>query len=150
MVAVLQRASHASVTIDGVCRGKIGTGILVLLGVAGGDDKTDAELLAEKIIKMRIFCDDDGKMNHSVQNIGGNILVIPNFTLLANYKKGNRPDYMHSADKDTASMLFDYFCDYVGEKFGKVERGLFGADMKVELLNDGPVTIVIDSKVLRN
>jgi len=148
MIAVIQRTAHASVSIDGACAGKIQKGLLVLLGVADGDDKTDAELLAEKVIKLRVFNDENDKMNLSVSDVGGNILVISNFTLLANYKKGNRPDYMAAAAPSYASELYDYFCDYVLKKFGRVERGVFGADMQVEILNDGPVTIVMDSAVL--
>ena len=149
MIAVIQRTAHASVSVDGACAGKIEKGLLILLGVADGDDKTDAELLSEKITKLRIFNDNGGKMNLSVGDVGGGILVISNFTLLANYRKGNRPDYMGVAAPNDASDLYDYFCDCVKAKFGSVERGVFGADMQVELLNDGPVTIVMDSAVLR-
>lgn len=151
MIAVIQRTAHASVTVCGVCAGQIKHGLMILLGVADSDTETDASLLAEKIVKLRIFNDENGKMNLSVTDVEGEILVISNFTLLANYKKGNRPDYMNSAPPDIASGLYDYFCDYIQRTFekGKVERGIFGADMKVELLNDGPVTIVMDSNVLK-
>lgn len=148
MIAVIQRVSRASVTIDGACHSKIENGLLVLLGVKNGDEEIDAKLLAEKISKLRIFSDENDKMNLSVQDVSGSILVISNFTLLANYKKGNRPDYMNGAKPDEASRLYDYFCDYISN-IVPTERGVFGADMKVELLNDGPVTIVMDSEVLK-
>lgn len=148
MIAVIQRVSRASVTIDSTCQGKIENGLLVLLGVKSGDNERDATLLADKISKLRIFFDENDKMNLSVQDVSGSVLVISNFTLLANYKKGNRPDYMNGARPDEASRLYDYFCDYIS-KIIPTERGVFGADMKVELLNDGPVTIVMDSEVLK-
>lgn len=148
MIAVLQRVSRASVTIDGEINGNIDDGLLILLGVKAGDSERDAVLLAEKISKLRIFSDSDGKMNLSVKDIGGSVLVISNFTLLANYRKGNRPDYMNGAKPDEANRLYEYFCEYISALV-PTERGVFGADMKVELLNDGPVTIVMDSEVLK-
>ena len=148
MIAVLQRVTEASVTIDGSVKGKIDNGLLILLGVKEGDTERDVTLLADKISKLRIFSDENGRMNLSVRDIGGSALVISNFTLMANYKKGNRPDYMSGAKPDEANRLYTYFCDYLSTLL-PTERGEFGADMKVALLNDGPVTIVMDSEVLR-
>ena len=148
MIAVLQRVSRASVTVDKDICGSIENGLLILLGVKNGDTEKDAALLADKISKLRIFSDENGKMNLSVRDVEGKALVISNFTLLANYKKGNRPDYMNGAKPDEANRLYEYFCDYISALV-PTERGIFGADMKVELLNDGPVTIVMDSEVLK-
>lgn len=148
MIAVLQRVSRASVTVDNEVCGKINEGLLILLGVKDGDTERDATLLADKISKLRIFSDENGKMNLSVKDISGSVLVISNFTLMANYKKGNRPDYMSGAKPDEANRLYTYFCDYISTLI-PTERGIFGADMKVDLLNDGPVTIVMDSEVLK-
>lgn len=148
MIAVIQRVSKAKVSVSEKCIGSINEGLLILLGVKNGDCERDAELLAEKISKLRIFSDENGKMNLSVQDISGKALVISNFTLLANYRKGNRPDYMNGAKPDEAKRLYDYFCDYISSHI-PTERGEFGADMKVELLNNGPVTIVMDSEVLK-
>ena len=148
MIAVLQRVSRASVTVDKDTCGSIENGLLILLGVKNGDTEKDATLLADKISKLRIFSDENGKMNLSVRDVEGKALVISNFTLLANYKKGNRPDYMNGAKPDEANRLYEYFCDYISALV-PTERGIFGADMKVELLNDGPVTIEIDTKDLK-
>lgn len=148
MIAVLQRVSRASVTVDNEICGRINNGLLILLGVKEEDSERDATLLADKISKLRIFSDENGKMNLSVKDISGSVLVISNFTLLANYKKGNRPDYMNGAKPDEANRLYSYFCDYISTLV-PAERGIFGADMKVDLLNDGPVTIVMDSEVLK-
>ncbi|MBQ8748090.1 MAG: D-tyrosyl-tRNA(Tyr) deacylase [Clostridia bacterium] len=148
MIAILQRVTNASVTIDGEMTASIGRGFMVLLGVAKGDTETDAELLADKVAKMRVFEDENGKMNLSVTDIGGEVLVVPNFTLLASYRRGNRPDFMNSERPEEAKRLFTYFCDYIG-KTVPTARGTFGADMKVSLLNDGPVTIPMDSAVLK-
>ena len=148
MIAVLQRVSRASVTVDGDICGSIENGLLILLGVKNGDSEKDATLLADKISKLRIFSDENGKMNLSVRDVEGKVLVISNFTLLANYKKGNRPDYMNGAKPDEANRLYEYFCDHISTLV-PTERGIFGADMKVELLNDGPVTIVMESEILK-
>jgi len=148
VIAVLQRVSKASVTVDNDVCGRIENGLLILLGVKDGDTERDSVLLADKISKLRIFSDENGKMNLSVKDICGKVLVISNFTLLANYKKGNRPDYMNGAKPDEANRLYSHFCDYISTLV-PTERGIFGADMKVELLNDGPVTIVMDSEVLK-
>ena len=148
MIAILQRVTEASVTVDNECVGRIGTGLLVLLGVARGDEELDARLLADKISKLRIFEDENGKMNRSLADVDGSVLVVPNFTLLASYRHGNRPDFMGSEEPGRAKELFLAFCDMLGEKI-PVERGVFGAEMKVSLLNDGPITIPMNSAVLR-
>jgi len=148
MIAVLQRVESASVTINGTVKGKCGQGLMILLGVAKEDTESDAVVLAEKISKLRIFSDDDGKMNLSVTDVNGSALVISNFTLCADYKKGNRPDYFGAASPDTANKLYEYFIKLLRERILNVESGEFGADMKISLINDGPVTIVMDSKVL--
>ncbi len=150
MKAVLQRVSEASVKVDGVIVGSCSEGLMILLGVAKGDTDKDAELLAEKIGKLRIFCDDAGKMNRSVMDIDGEALIISQFTLLANYKHGNRPDYLASAPVDEANRLYEYFIGLMKQRLRRVEHGIFGADMKVSLINNGPVTIVMDSEVLKH
>ena len=147
MIAVIQRASCASVRIGGETVGSCGKGLCVLLGVAKGDTQDDADALARKIVNLRIFEDEAGKMNRSVVDVGGEMLVVSNFTLLAAYKKGNRPDYMGAAAPDEANALYEYFADKC-RCFVPVQTGVFGADMKVHIENDGPVTIVMDSKVL--
>ncbi|MBQ4354956.1 MAG: D-tyrosyl-tRNA(Tyr) deacylase [Clostridia bacterium] len=150
MIAVVQRIAEGKVTVDGnviaECSGK---GLLVLLGVARGDEENDAVLLADKIAKLRIFSDENDKMNLSVTDVNGGIMVVSNFTLLASYRKGNRPDYMNSADPETAEKLYNYFTDYIGKYTDRISHGQFGADMKVSVVNDGPVTIVMDSNVLK-
>ena len=148
MIAVLQRVSKASVSVDGAVTGKCAKGLAILLGVAGGDTDKDAEVLVEKISKLRIFTDENDKMNLSVMDIDGEALVVSNFTLLANYAHGNRPDYMSAAKPDEANRLYEYFCLLLGKKIRSVEKGVFGADMALEISNDGPVTIVMDSKIL--
>ncbi len=149
MKAVLQRVSEASVKVNGELVGSCREGLMILLGVAEGDTDNDAELLAEKIGKLRIFCDDAGKMNRSVMDIDGEALIISQFTLLANYRHGNRPDYLASAPVDEAKRLYEYFISLMAQRLRRVESGMFGADMKVSLTNDGPVTIVMDSEVLK-
>ena len=148
MRVVIQRVSSASVVSDGIPTGKINQGLMLLLGVAKGDEKLDAELLAAKIAKLRIFSDENDKMNKSVLDVGGSALVVSNFTLSANYAHGNRPDYMSAAKPSEANRLYEYFCDRLSQKLKSVEKGVFGADMAVEISNDGPVTIVMDSKIL--
>lgn len=148
MIAVLQRVSKASVSVDGAIVGKCGKGLAILLGVADGDNEKDAKTLAEKISKLRIFTDENDKMNLSVMDIDGEALVVSNFTLLANYAHGNRPDYMQAAKPAEADRLYEYFCTELGGKLKSVEKGIFGADMALEISNDGPVTIVMDSKIL--
>ncbi len=150
MRAVIQRVKYASVTVDNEVVGKINGGFLVLLGVGRGDTETEADLLASKIAKMRIFCDENGKMNLSLSQVGGEILVISQFTLYANCVHGNRPDFFSSEGPVRANELYEYFTDKVCSLSEcKTERGIFGADMKVELLNDGPVTIILDTDELR-
>lgn len=147
MRAVLQRVTKASVTIDGRVNGAIENGLLILLGIEEADNEKDIEWLSSKIIQLRIFSDADGKMNLSVQDIQGDLLVISQFTLFASTKKGNRPGFTRSAKPDIAIPLYESFIKACSAKLGKpVQQGIFGADMKVELLNDGPVTIIIDSK----
>ena len=150
MKAVIQRVSHASVVVDGETVGSCGAGYLILLGVAEGDTETDAELLCRKIVNLRIFTDEAGKMNRSIKDIDGELLVISQFTLMANYRHGNRPDFLASAKPDEANRLYEYFKTLAQKELRRVESGIFGADMKVELLNDGPVTIVMDSEVLKS
>lgn len=149
MIAVIQRVLSASVTVAGERVAESESGLLVLLGVSGEDNEDDARLLADKISKLRIFCDENDKMNLSVCDINGKVTVVPNFTLMASYKKGNRPDYMKGAKPDEANRLFEWFCNYLRPLVPGLEMGIFRADMKVELVNDGPVTIVMDSRVLR-
>ena len=148
MIAVIQRVSSASVKVDGALVGKCGKGLCILLGVAKGDTREDADALVRKILNLRIFCDDAGKMNRSLVDVGGEMLVISNFTLLAAYKKGNRPDYMGAATPDEANELYEYFVSLVRNEVKHVGTGVFGGDMEVTIINDGPVTIVMDSKVL--
>lgn len=149
MIAVIQRIESASVTADGAPYSSCGKGFLVLLGVSTEDEEKDAALLADKISKLRLFEDSEEKLNLSVNDIGGSVMVVPNFTLLAGYKKGNRPDFIRSAKPDRANELFEYFCDYIGNLVPDVQKGKFRSDMKVSLVNDGPVTISMDSRVLR-
>ena len=148
MIAVIQRVKRAAVTIEEKLAGECGKGLMILLGVAEGDTDYDAELLATKISKLRIFSDEGGKMNLSVKDVDGEMLVVSNFTLLANYVKGNRPDYLSSAKPDEANRLYEYFKSLVKQEVRRVESGEFGADMEVTIVNDGPVTIVMDSKLL--
>ena len=147
MRAVIQRVSKASVTIDGNIKSEIKGGLLVLLGIEENDTEKDIEWLVKKIIQLRIFSDADDKINLSVQDINGDILVISQFTLFASTKKGNRPSFLRSAKPDIAIPLYEQFIGETEKQFGKkIFTGEFGADMKVELLNDGPVTIIIDSR----
>lgn len=148
MRAVIQRVTKSSVTVDGEIKGSVGKGYNVLLGVMDGDTEAQAELLAAKIAKLRVFEDEAGKMNKSVTDINGGILVISQFTLCADIKKGNRPSFTDSAAPDEANRLYEYFCSKLLENgVSKVEKGVFAADMKVEIHNDGPVTIVMDTDI---
>lgn len=150
MKAVIQRVKYASVTVDNEVVGKINEGFLVLLGVGKGDSEAEADILAAKIAKMRVFCDENGKMNLSLNQIGGEILVISQFTLYANCVHGNRPDFFASEGPARANELYEYFAEKVKALSEcKTEKGIFGADMKVELLNDGPVTIILDTNELK-
>ena len=149
MIAVIQRVNNATIYADGALSGEIKKGLYILLGVISGDDKTDAELLCEKIVKCRIFNDENGKMNLSCKDVDGDVMIVSNFTLGANYKHGNRPDYFKSASPDVANSLYDYFIELMSHKVTNVQTGKFGADMRTEMSTDGPVTIVMDSQVLR-
>ena len=149
MIAIIQRVNHAEVTVDGNSVGKCGKGFLILLGVASGDTYADADAIIKKIPSLRIFTDADDKMNLSLNDIGGEILAISNFTLLANCRRGNRPDYMGAEKPEAASRMYDYFVDKLRESVPHVATGIFGADMKIDAQNDGPVTIILDSNALR-
>ncbi len=147
MRAVIQRVNKASVTIDGRINGRIGLGLLVLIGVEDADNLEDIIWLSNKMVNLRIFNDDTGVMNRSVLEIKGDILLISQFTLHANTKKGNRPSYIKASKPDIAIPLYETMIKQLANDLGKnIATGIFGADMKVELLNDGPVTIIIDSK----
>lgn len=147
MRVVIQRVKHASVTIDGNIKSAIQKGLLILLGIGEDDSEDDIKWLVNKIVGLRIFDDEQGVMNKSVMEIGGEALVVSQFTLMANYKKGNRPSYIHAAKHDISIPLYNNFCKELSLAMGKtVGEGEFGADMKVELLNDGPVTICMDTK----
>lgn len=145
MKIVIQRVSEASVKVDGKIVGEIGKGLMLLAGVDENDEKTDADWLVQKVLNLRIFGDEDDKLNLSVKDISGEILCISQFTLIADYKKGNRPSFIKAAKPDKAVPLFDYFKEEITKSGLKTESGIFGADMKVSLINDGPVTIVMDS-----
>jgi D-tyrosyl-tRNA(Tyr) deacylase len=149
MICVIQRVNSARVFADGELSGSIGKGLYLLLGVKVGDDKKDATLLAEKISKLRIFSDENGKMNLSVKDVRGRALIVSNFTLHANYAHGNRPDYLNSAPPAIAKELYEFFIEELSARIGKCESGVFGADMLTEMSTDGPVTILMDSLVLR-
>ena len=146
MRVVLQRVAHASVTVEEKVIGKIQRGFLLLVGVTHDDAMEDMEYLVRKIVQMRIFEDEEGKLNRSIQDIGGEILSVSQFTLYADTKKGNRPSFSKAAPGDVALKMFEQFNGLLRESGIPVETGQFGADMKVELLNDGPVTILLDSK----
>ena len=147
MRVVIQRVKHASVTIDGVLKSHIASGLLVLLGIESADTDEDISWLVKKIANLRIFDDEAGVMNLSVKDINGDILTVSQFTLMASYKKGNRPSWIRAAGHETAIPLYEEFCRKMSDETGKeVKTGTFGADMKVELLNDGPVTICMDTR----
>lgn len=145
MKIVIQRVSEASVKVDGKIVGEIGKGLMLLVGIDESDEKPDADWLVQKVLNLRIFGDEDGKLNLSVKDISGELLCISQFTLIADYKKGNRPSFIKAAKPDKAVPLFDYFKEEMAKSGLKTESGIFGADMKVSLINDGPVTIVMDS-----
>lgn len=147
MRLVIQRAKNASVTIENRVHGEINQGLVVLVGIEHEDSKADADWLIGKIINLRIFSDDEGKMNRSIQDIQGQFLIISQFTLHASTKKGNRPSYIQAARPETAIPLYEYFTEQLKyESKLPVQTGIFGADMQVQLINDGPVTIWMDSK----
>ncbi len=147
MRAVIQRVSQANVVVDSVIKGAIDQGLLVLVAVEDTDTKEDIEWLSGKIVRLRIFNDDAGVMNRSVQEVGGGILAISQFTLFASTRKGNRPSYSRSSKPETAIPLYDQLVEQLSQDLGRaVQAGVFGADMKVSLTNDGPVTIIIDTR----
>lgn len=148
MRLVIQRVKEASVRIDGSVYSSIMDGLLVLVGVAEGDTASDVEWLAAKTVAMRIFGDDKGVMNRSVRDVGGEVMAVSQFTLMASTKKGNRPSWIHAAGHELAIPLYKLYCQRVSELLERqVKQGVFGADMQVSLINDGPVTIIIDSKL---
>ena len=146
MRMVVQRVLGADVKIDGVVAGEIGNGYLLLLGVGEGDDETVAERMVEKLYKLRIFEDENGKTNLGAPDVGAEILVVSQFTLYADCRKGNRPSFVQAASPGVAEKLYEYVISLCRERFVRVQSGRFGADMKVSLVNDGPFTIVLDSK----
>lgn len=150
MKAVIQRVSSAQVAADGETTGKINKGLLVLLGVHENDTEHEADVLAAKIAKLRIFSDENDKMNLSINDINGSVLVISNFTLYGDCSHGRRPSFFAAARPEKAAPLYDYFCNKISDNgIENVQKGIFGADMKVSLLNDGPVTLVIDTDDLK-
>ena len=147
MRAVIQRVTHASVTINGVVKSEIKQGYLVLLGICEEDTIEDVDWLVRKIVNLRVFDDEQGVMNKSILDVGGNALIVSQFTLFASYKKGNRPSWFKAGSHEHSIPLYEAFCAQFSEAIGKpVGTGEFGADMKVELVNDGPVTICMDTK----
>ncbi len=146
MRIVIQRVSHASVTIEGKVKSKIGKGYLILLGIESSDTEEDIDWLVKKVIGLRVFDDENGVMNLPITEVDGEIIVVSQFTLMASYKKGNRPSWIRAAKHEISIPLYETFCTRLSEALGKpVGTGEFGADMKVELLNDGPVTICMDT-----
>lgn len=148
MIAVLQRVYNATVYSDGVCTGSIGEGLYILLGVKNTDCHNDATALAEKISKLRIFSDENGKLNLSLKDTSSEALVVPNFTLCANYSHGNRPEYFGAAQPNDANRLFEFFLAELRARINKVQSGVFGSHMRTELSTNGPITIVMDSERL--
>jgi len=144
MRIVLQRVASASVTVDGEIIGKIGTGFLILFGVGHDDTEEDCRRLGDKICGLRIFSDENDKINLDLDSVGGSLLVVSQFTLYADCRKGNRPNFIQAAKPDKANALYEYFVEYLRSKGKHVETGSFGADMKVELLNDGPFTVILE------
>ncbi|MBP5428224.1 MAG: D-tyrosyl-tRNA(Tyr) deacylase [Clostridia bacterium] len=149
MIAVIQRVKKTSLTSDGKPYSEISHGFLVLLGVLSGDDETDARLLADKIAKLRVLSDENGKMNRSLSDVGGEVMVVSNFTLAANYRHGNRPDFLRAAPPEEADRLYRLFIDFISLSGIPTVSGVFGADMQITTTADGPITIVMDSAVLR-
>ena len=145
MKIVVQRVKNAKVDVEGKTVGKIDTGFLVLLGVTHEDTEEQADYLAKKLCNLRVFTDENDKMNLSLKDVNGKLLIVSQFTLYADCTGGNRPSFTNAAKPDKAEKLYEYFCNQCKEKYNiEVEKGIFGADMKVELLNDGPVTIIIE------
>lgn len=148
MRVVIQRVLEAKVTVEDRIIGSVGKGYLILLGVGGEDTKEIADKYIDKILKLRIFPDDNGKTNRSLQDVQGEVLVVSQFTLYAECRKGNRPDFIQAAGAAKAKELYEYFLSVIKDRLGKVEAGEFGADMKVALINDGPFTIVLDERMV--
>ena len=150
MKAVIQRVESAAVRVDGKTVGSCGKGYMILFGAALGDTEAETELLAKKTANLRIFCDENGKMNKSILDIDGEVLAVSQFTLCADVKKGNRPSFIGALEPKSAERLYDLYCEKLRELgLKRVEKGIFGADMKVELINDGPVTILFDTDIWR-
>lgn len=148
MRCLLQRVARASVTVDSEVVGSVGKGYLVLLGVSPEDDEGIADALAKKLVNLRVFEDENGKMNRSITDVGGKALIVSQFTLYADCKHGNRPSFIGACEPKRADELYEYFCKAVDQLGVEVQKGVFGADMKVELLNDGPATVMLDSAEL--
>lgn len=148
MKVVIQRVLEAKVEIEGRITGKIGKGFLVLLGVGKNDDKKIADRYIDKLLKLRIFADDSGKTNLSLKDVKGEVLLVSQFTLYADCRKGNRPDFINAGSARKAEDLYEYFLEQIKDKLGRVESGEFGADMKVSLINDGPFTIILDEDLI--
>lgn len=144
MKAVIQRVESASVSVGGKTVGSIGKGFLVLLGVVSEDTELECEKLAQKMIGLRIFSDENGKTNLSLKDVGGELLIISQFTLCANCRRGNRPDFLSAKEPSEANRLYEYFCELCQKEIPRTQRGIFGADMRVELVNDGPFTIILE------
>lgn len=144
MKAVIQRVTSAAVSVDKNVVGKIGGGFLVLLGVGAEDTERDCEKLARKLIDLRIFADENGKTNLSIKDVGGSLLIISQFTLYADCHKGNRPNFLKAKEPAEAQRLYEFFCELCKREVPTVERGIFGADMRVELVNDGPFTVILE------
>ena len=150
MKAVVQRVSSASVMVDGKIVGECNNGYMILLGAAEGDTEWDVDIIARKIASLRVFCDENDKMNLSILDINGEVLAISQFTLLADVKKGNRPSFINALEPQKAEEFYELFCEKLkGNGIKRVEKGVFGADMKVSLVNDGPVTIIYDTEIWR-
>ena len=148
MRIVIQRVLEAKVEVEGRCTGKIGKGFLILLGIGQDDDEKIADSYIDKILKLRIFADENGKTNLSINDVMGEILVVSQFTLYADCRKGNRPEFLKAAGAKKAEELYNYFLEQIRARLGKVEHGEFGADMKVSLVNDGPFTIILDENLI--
>lgn len=146
MKLVIQRVSHARVSIEEQVVGKIGKGYLVLMGAGDGDTKEIAEKMFDKMMKLRIFSDENGKTNLSIEQVKGELLIVSQFTLYANCKKGNRPSFVDACNPKEAEELYEYFLSLAKNRYGSCEHGVFGADMQVSLCNDGPFTVILDSK----
>lgn len=150
MKLIIQRVDEASVIVDNQCVGKINRGYIVFLGIGSEDTKAVADSYVDKLIKLRIFADEEGKTNCSLPDVNGELLIVSQFTLYADCKKGNRPNFLKAAPPDDANSLYEYFVQECKKKVGKVETGIFGAYMKVNLVNDGPFTIILDENSIKS